>query len=132
LQQNRQEPDQRADLATSVDWDKTGSDPRLGQCERGGCNTQWSDRRIRKLHHDRLHRRGGFEWMFVPGWSVFGEYNYMDFGTKNVNISSTGMVPGFGPAGALADTAATKLRTQTLIVGVNYKFNLGGAVAAKY
>jgi outer membrane immunogenic protein len=75
---------------------------------------------------------GGFEWMFVPGWSVFGEYNYMDFGTKNVNISSTGMVPGFGPAGALADTAATKLRTQTLIVGVNYKFNLGGAVAAKY
>jgi outer membrane immunogenic protein len=75
---------------------------------------------------------GGLEWMFVPGWSVFGEYNYMDFGTKNVNIISTGMVPGFGAAGALADTAATKLRTQTLIVGVNYKFNWGNALAAKY
>jgi outer membrane immunogenic protein len=75
---------------------------------------------------------GGLEWMFVPGWSVFGEYNYMDFGTKNVNILSTGMVPGFGAAGALADTAATRLKTQTLIVGVNYKFGWGNAVAAKY
>jgi outer membrane immunogenic protein len=25
---------------------------------------------------------GGLEWMFTPGWSVFGEFNYMDFGTK--------------------------------------------------
>jgi Outer membrane protein beta-barrel domain len=23
---------------------------------------------------------GGAEWMFSPGWSVFAEYNYMDFG----------------------------------------------------
>ena len=29
---------------------------------------------------------GGAEWMFAPGWSVFGEYNYLDFGTKNVNF----------------------------------------------
>jgi outer membrane immunogenic protein len=76
---------------------------------------------------------GGLEWMFAPGWSVFGEYNYMDFGTKNVNLPSTGnVVPGFGPAGALADTAAIKLTTQTAIVGVNYKFNWGSSVVAKY
>ncbi len=29
---------------------------------------------------------GGLEWMFAPGWSVFGEFNYMDFGNKNVNF----------------------------------------------
>jgi outer membrane immunogenic protein len=75
---------------------------------------------------------GGLEWMFAPGWSVFGEYNYMDFGTKNVNFPSTGIVPGFGPAGALADTNAVRLTTQTAIAGINYKFNWGGPVIAKY
>jgi outer membrane immunogenic protein len=75
---------------------------------------------------------GGLEWMFAPGWSVFGEYNYMNFGTKNVNFQSTGSVPGFGAAGALADTNAIKLTTQTVIAGVNYKFNWGGPVVAKY
>jgi outer membrane immunogenic protein len=47
--------------------------------------------------------------MFALGWSVLGEYNYLDFGTKNVNFRSSGLVPGFGPAGALADTNAVKL-----------------------
>lgn len=75
---------------------------------------------------------GGLEWMFARGWSVFGEYNYMDFGTKNVNFPSTGLVPGFGAAGALADTNAIKLTTQTAIVGVNYKFNWDSPVVAKY
>jgi outer membrane immunogenic protein len=75
---------------------------------------------------------GGVEWMFAPGWSVFGEYNFMDFGTKNVNFPSTGIVPGFGPAGALADTNAIRLKIQTAIVGVNYKLNWGGPVVAKY
>jgi outer membrane immunogenic protein len=74
----------------------------------------------------------GLEWMFAPGWSVFGEYNYMDFGTKNVNFPSTGLVPGFGPAGALADTNAIRLKIQTALVGVNYKLNWGGPVVAKY
>lgn len=74
----------------------------------------------------------GLEWMFAPGWSVFGEYNYMDFGTKNVNFSSTGLVPGFGPAGALADTNAIRLTAQEAIVGVNYRFNWMSPVVAKY
>jgi outer membrane immunogenic protein len=75
---------------------------------------------------------GGLEWIFAQGWSVFAEYNYMDFGTKSVNLLSTGMVPGFGVAGDLVDTAAIKLKTQTAIVGVNYKFNWAGPVVAKY
>jgi outer membrane immunogenic protein len=75
---------------------------------------------------------GGVEWMFAPGWSVFGEYNYLDFGTKNVNFPSTGLVPGFGPAGALADTNAIRLTAQEVIFGVNYKFNWDSPVVAKY
>jgi outer membrane immunogenic protein len=65
---------------------------------------------------------GGLEWMFAPGWSLFAEYNYMNFGTRNVNFASTGLVPGFGPAGALADTNAIRLTTQTTVVGAIYRF----------
>jgi outer membrane immunogenic protein len=76
---------------------------------------------------------GGLEYMFAPGWSVFGEYNFMDFGTRNVDLFSTGQVnPGFGPAGALSDTIQMRLRSQETIVGVNYKFNWAGPVVAKY
>jgi hypothetical protein len=42
------------------------------------------------------------------------------------------MVPGFGAAGALADTNAIKLTAHTAIVGVNYRFNWGSSVVAKY
>lgn len=66
---------------------------------------------------------GGLEWTIAPGWSLFAEYGYLRFGTRNVNFSSAGLVPGFGPAGALADTNAISLTTQTAVVGVNYKFN---------
>jgi len=41
-------------------------------------------------------------------------------------------VPGFGPAGALADTNAIRLTAQEVIFGVNYKFNWDSPVVAKY
>jgi opacity protein-like surface antigen len=31
---------------------------------------------------------GGLEWMFAPNWSVFAEYNYMDFGRENINFTA--------------------------------------------
>jgi outer membrane immunogenic protein len=68
----------------------------------------------------------GVEWMFAPGWSFFGEYAYMGFGTKNVAFLSSGIVPGFGPPSALADTAAVRLNLQTVTAGLNYRFNLAG------
>jgi outer membrane immunogenic protein len=71
---------------------------------------------------------GGLEWMFAPGWSVFGEYNYMNFGTKNVAY-----IPGpLAAPGTVGDLISTKLTAQTLLFGVNYKFNFGGPVVAKY
>lgn len=69
---------------------------------------------------------GGLEWMFAPGWSVFGEYNYMDFRTKTFSY-----VPGPTAVGT-GDIIQNRLTTQTALVGVNYKFNFGGPVVAKY
>jgi outer membrane immunogenic protein len=50
----------------------------------------------------------GLEYMFAPSWSVFAEYNYMDFGTKTVTFPLTG---------ALVDA---KQNIQTGTVGVNW------------
>jgi len=70
---------------------------------------------------------GGLEWMFAPGWSAFGEFNYMDFGNKNVNFVTAPGVVG------LPDVVRTKLDIEQFLFGVNYKFNFGGpAVVAKY
>lgn len=69
---------------------------------------------------------GGVEWMFAPNWSLFGEYNYMDFGNKNVAFVQA---PGtFG----VADVVRTRLEISQALVGVNYKFNFGGPVVARY
>src|ERR1700704_3899681 len=69
---------------------------------------------------------GGLEWMFAPGWSVFAEYNYMDFGN--------GLAPYVsGPnTGGPPNVINARLAAQTALVGVNYKFNWGGPVVAKY
>jgi outer membrane immunogenic protein len=75
---------------------------------------------------------GGLEWKFAPGWSVVGEYNYLDFGTKSSNLYATGLIPAFGTAGALADTISLRLRSQEALVGVNYRFDWANPVAAKY
>jgi outer membrane immunogenic protein len=55
---------------------------------------------------------GGAEWMFVPHWSVFLEYNFMGFGTRSssfVGCGGTCILSG-------------KADLQNVLVGVNYKF----------
>jgi outer membrane immunogenic protein len=75
---------------------------------------------------------GGVEWMFAPGWSVFGEYNYMDFGRKDIGFISAVTGGGF-VAGAPSEVVSTRLTAQQALVGVNYKFNWGGVpVAPRY
>jgi outer membrane immunogenic protein len=75
---------------------------------------------------------GGLEWRFALGWSVFGEDDFIDFGEMNVNFFSIGLGGGlFGSSGALADTNVVRLKTQTAIVGVNYKFGCGSPVVVK-
>ncbi|HYW64777.1 MAG TPA: outer membrane beta-barrel protein [Bradyrhizobium sp.] len=73
---------------------------------------------------------GGLEWMFAPGWSVFGEYNYMDFGRKSVGFTSA--IAGPLAANSAPSIVSTRFEVQQALVGVNYKFNWGGPVVAKY
>jgi outer membrane immunogenic protein len=57
---------------------------------------------------------GGVEWMFVPHWSLFLEYNYMGFGTR----SSSFIVCGATTCPILS----AKANIQNVLWGVNYKF----------
>jgi outer membrane immunogenic protein len=64
--------------------------------------------------------------MFAPNWSVFGEYNHVDFGRENVSFIA-------GPATVGApDVVRTRLTIQQALVGVNYRFNWAGPVVARY
>jgi outer membrane immunogenic protein len=74
---------------------------------------------------DRGHRDGytvgaGLEYMFAQNWSVKGEYMYYNFG------SSRFVTPvAFAPLGSFRND------DHTVKVGLNYRFNLGGA-AGRY
>ncbi|SDP47162.1 outer membrane protein [Afipia sp. GAS231] len=69
---------------------------------------------------------GGLEYQFARGWSVFGEYNYADFGRKDISFTN-----GPGTVGS-PSVVSTRLNIQTALVGVNYKFNFAQPVVAKY
>lgn len=69
---------------------------------------------------------GGVEWRFMPNWSLFAEYDYMDFGTQTVLFSAP---PGLTSAG---EHIAIKQNVQAALVGVNYRFNFGGPLATRY
>jgi outer membrane immunogenic protein len=60
-----------------------------------------------KVTHQGWTVGGGFEWMYRPDWTLFVEYNYMDTGSKRVNL------------GVLTDIDQ---RVQTVLVGINYRF----------
>lgn len=55
---------------------------------------------------------GGVEWMFVPHWSAFLEYNYMNFGTSNATWAGCGSTC----------SVSVKADSQNVLVGINYKF----------
>jgi outer membrane immunogenic protein len=66
----------------------------------------------------------GFEYMLSPNWSVFVEYDYMNFG--NPTISFPGTVP--------VNSFQIAQHVQTVMIGLNLRLNLGPApvVATRY
>ena len=68
----------------------------------------------------------GAEYMFAPNWSAKLEYDYADFGTSHMQLLT--------PAGAIDTAGGTDVRltVNTVKAGVNYHFNWGGPVVAKY
>jgi outer membrane immunogenic protein len=65
---------------------------------------------------------GGLEYMFAPAWSAKVEYQYYNFDTTNVAYTD----------GGLPQALSYKDDLHTVKVGVNYRFNWGGPVVAKY
>lgn len=63
----------------------------------------------------------GVEYMFAPSWSLKGEYMYADYGNENY-------LRAFAPTTGV-DLGMT---THTVKGGINYHFNWGGPVLAKY
>lgn len=63
----------------------------------------------------------GAEYMFAPNWSAKVEYNYIDFGKTTIQYT-----PVVTNRSEWSDTV------HTVKVGVNYHFNWGAPVAARY
>jgi len=57
---------------------------------------------------------GGVEWMFIPHWSLFAEYNFMGFGTRSSSFTACGA--------ATCGIFSAKANVQNALVGVNYRF----------
>jgi outer membrane immunogenic protein len=63
----------------------------------------------------------GLEYLFTQNWSGKVEYQYYDFG--NTTINTPALLGAFG---------SSKNDQHTVKAGLNYRFNWGGPVVAKY
>jgi outer membrane immunogenic protein len=59
----------------------------------------------------------GAEWMFIPNWSLFVGYDFMDFGTKTIPFNLVG--------GGFNETWGIKQNIQVIMAGINFRFNWG-------
>ena len=57
----------------------------------------------------------GTEWMVYGGWSMFFEYNYLDFGTRSVTFSD----PNLG-----SNNFSVTKQVNVFTLGVNYRFGV--------
>jgi outer membrane immunogenic protein len=78
----------------------------------------------------------GTEWMITRNWTAFIEYDYMDFrdnfGGNNGNNVHFTINPALTTPFAVSANANIKQTLSVAKVGVNYKFDWGGGVVAKY
>ncbi|HSR08633.1 MAG TPA: outer membrane beta-barrel protein [Bryobacteraceae bacterium] len=67
----------------------------------------------------------GLEYMFAPNWSAKVEYDYYNFGGRTVNANT--------PAGAFVEPITmTNYSVNAVKAGINYHFNWGSPVVARY
>jgi outer membrane immunogenic protein len=76
---------------------------------------------INSGHHDGYTVGAGLEYMFAQNWSGKVEYQYYDFG--KTNFVTPAVLTAFG---------STKNDEHTVKAGINYRFNMGAPVAARY
>jgi outer membrane immunogenic protein len=63
----------------------------------------------------------GAEVLFARNWSLFAEFNHMDFGTRRINFKNL-EVPPVPPTFPLDITQ----RVETFLAGINYRFGVPG------
>jgi outer membrane immunogenic protein len=73
---------------------------------------------------------GGVEWAFSQNWSVAGEYRHTDFGKR---VTSFDIPSGLG-AGPIffTGTSSSRLTVDQATARLNYRFNWGGPLVARY
>jgi outer membrane immunogenic protein len=67
----------------------------------------------------------GGEYLITKNWSVFAEASYLDFGTQTITLQSTQVQRPFL-------TMDVRERKEVVRVGVDYRFNMAGPVAARF
>jgi len=63
----------------------------------------------------------GVEYAFLPGWSGFLEYGYLDFGSDVASLKCTA-VPDCGPPGANAVGISIRENLHAIKTGINFRF----------
>ena len=64
----------------------------------------------------------GLEWAFANNWSARLEYDYYDFGTRNVTFTSP----------SDSSTESVKQQIQAVKFGINYRFGASGPIMSRY
>jgi outer membrane immunogenic protein len=73
---------------------------------------------------------GGIEWAFSQNWSVAGEYRHTDFGNRAITFD---IPSGLAAAPIFATgTSSSRLTVDQATARINYRFNWGGPVVARY
>jgi outer membrane immunogenic protein len=75
----------------------------------------------------------GFEWAFADNWSTALEFDHYDFGTKRVTLTDPNGF-SFVTLGAVAVSGPVdvKQRIEAVKFSINYRFNWGAPVSARY
>ncbi len=92
-------------------------------------NLSWTDAPVGEVATGSQTRTGydvggGLSWMFAPNWDLWIEYDYMGFGTKNLDLAGVG-----DDAGAYL-TANVQQSVEKVLLGIDYRFYWGAAPAA--
>nr|WP_244645824.1 outer membrane beta-barrel protein [Bradyrhizobium campsiandrae] len=73
----------------------------------------------------------GLEQGLTENWSAKIEYDYLDFGTKSLRLTGAGCLAsgGLQACGPATSSFDVRQNAQLLMLGINYRFNNGPAVA---
>jgi outer membrane immunogenic protein len=75
---------------------------------------------------------GGLEWAFDRNWSLGGEYRYSNYGNRSVRLANTDPAFAVDGLGIVAQSVNMRLRTDEATIRLNYRFDAGPPVVARY